>query len=177
MFVIVTGFIPFNDSTHVMQIRYHWPKARVYSDSIKAFVEAIFQPCELRINMEKVLVHPWLTDNGRLPPIERHPLSVPDAALNQNVIARMVDLGFNAQDVTEAVLKDQHDQITTTYYLLDHREKVDAERGKNVAHKKRPKHVDEARHSGSPSPSASDPEVGKKVEQKISDGGKHCVIC
>lgn len=30
LFVMTTGFIPFNDSNHVMQIRYHWPKQRKF---------------------------------------------------------------------------------------------------------------------------------------------------
>jgi serine/threonine protein kinase len=45
LFVMTTGFIPFNDSQHIMGIRYHWPKARTYSEAIKGFIDLIFQVC------------------------------------------------------------------------------------------------------------------------------------
>ena len=168
LFVITTGFIPFNDSNHVMEIRYHWPKARVFSDGIKGFVERIFQPSELRIKMEELLAHPWLSDSGRLPPIERHPLRMTDAALNQSVIAKMVELGFAARDVTEAVLQDHHDQLTTTYYLLDHHEKEEADKGKRSAHTKKAKHA--------PAHSPHHSKTDAHASQSNSDGGKHCTI-
>lgn len=140
LFVIVTGFIPFNDSNHIMNIRYHWPKARTYSDGIKlrkkrrkvflgstfsyiphrSFVESIFQPSELRIKMNDLIMHRWLNDDGRLPVITRQALQIEQSMVNGRVIQKMVELGFNEADTRKAVVEDHHNQLTTTYYLLVH---------------------------------------------------------
>jgi hypothetical protein len=169
LFVISTGFIPFSDSNHVMELRYHWPRSRSFSSGMIDIVARIFQPSEKRIQMEELIAHPWLNDDGRLPLIQRHPLRLSDTAVNQSVVAKMVELGFAASDVTDAVLQDHHDQITTTYYLLDHHEKEKAEREERSQTKK-------AKHgSPSPSPSAS-PRPGSDMIASMRDSAKHCVI-
>lgn len=115
------SFIPFNDSNHVMSIRYHWPKKGTFSNNLRDLVAKIFQPPESRITMDELLEDPWLLDGGNLPAIPRIPLKKPLESLNPAIVHQMESLGFNAQDVTRAVLQNAHNQLTTTYYLLEHR--------------------------------------------------------
>lgn len=129
LFVISTGFIPFNDSTHILSIRYHWPKAGTFSPELKELVNRIFQPAPTRIRMDDLLKDAWLNDSGRMAPIERHPLKMPLSAVSEDIIDRMEELGFAPEDVTHAVISDAHNQLTTTYYLLEHQAEVDAAGG------------------------------------------------
>jgi hypothetical protein len=70
--------------------------------------------------MEDLLQHPWVMEQGALPSIERIPIRTPCTFLDPNVVLQMEDLGFSPKDASDAVLRDAHDQISTTYYLLAH---------------------------------------------------------
>jgi len=38
LFILLTGFIPFNTSMHVIEIRYHWPNERTFSAEKTCFL-------------------------------------------------------------------------------------------------------------------------------------------
>lgn len=118
LFIMTTGFAPFNDSHAILNITYSFLSTASLSDEIRDLFMQIFQFSSMRISMENLLKHPWLNDNGKLPMVDRISLRSPTRHLDASVVAQMEDLGFSAADVSAAVLSDAHDQISTTYYLL-----------------------------------------------------------
>lgn len=163
LFVITTGFIPFNDSTHVMQIRYHWPKSRKFSESLKGLVDLIFQPSSLRCSMKDIINHPWLNDGGKLETIKLHPLKSSVLDLDEDILNQMEGLGFGKKDVENAIEGDAHNQLTTTYYLLEHQAELKGE-SRNIVKRRRAS----SEHVGT----SSTPKITRSASDK-----SHCIIC
>ena len=132
LFVVTTGLIPFNDSNHVMDITYHWPKGHNCSPELKDIVKRIFQPTENRIDMEALLIHPWITNNGAMMAVERPPLKMDSETLDQEILSHMEELGFSTEMVTKALVDDAHNQITTSYYLLVHAKELQDDTSEQV---------------------------------------------
>jgi hypothetical protein len=116
--------------------------------------------------MEELILHKWLNDDGRLPVITRAALKLDSADVDEQVIQRMVELGFAAADTRKQVLEDHHNQLTTTYYLLVHQKELDEQ----LFMKKRPK--------PEPVQPVSVPEHKDEIEpsKSGSESGKHCII-
>lgn len=175
LFVITTGFIPFNDSTHVMQIRYHWPKQGMYSSELKDIVAKIFQVSDKRIDMEGLIKHPWLNAGG-LPLIERRPLKLPMEAVNSKIVDAMEQLGFSKDDTVRAVLGDYHNQLTTTYYLMEHQLELESQtKGESSSHTKRFR-VEENNNTASQNSADNLSTSGKSDPTRASSETKHCII-
>ena len=115
LYVLVTGFMPFADNQRLMSIEYCFPETIRVSLLLKDLVSGIFRLAQSRLSMEQVLAHPWLDAK-----MDRIPIHEPITTVNSAIVAEMELLGFSAADVQDAVLRDAHDQITTTYYLIAH---------------------------------------------------------
>jgi 5'-AMP-activated protein kinase catalytic alpha subunit len=121
LFILVTGFIPFNRSAHVVEIQYQWPKLLgvVYSVELLDLVDRIFRPAHARCRVEDMIVHPWVNDSGDLNVIVRHALEKPRETLNELILVETERLGLPRGAVELAVLAKEHNQLCTTYALLE----------------------------------------------------------
>lgn len=178
-FVITTGFIPFNDSSNVMAIRYHWPKSRTYSASLKDMISRIFRERDSRIQMEELLNHSWLTNDGKLPPIPRPPLKLNVTDLDKDLLEAMDVMGFPRADVEAALLHDEHNQITTTYYLMLHQKEVEARSASSKRFKPVPSHEHLSSMEESPTPEKRSPESLSHSQNTPSSDRRsgNCIIC
>lgn len=121
LYILVTGFIPFNTSAHIIEISYHWPHNLDVTAQLKDFIARIFRPIDLRCSMEDIIIHPWLNDGGNMAPIKRRPLQGEEPViLNEQVLTHMDALGLPRKDVEQALLRGEHDQLCTTYALLEY---------------------------------------------------------
>ncbi len=114
-----TTLTPFNSSTHVMEIRYQWPPDVVVSNELCDLVRRIFCVADERCTVDDVISHAWMNDNGHQNEITRHALLVLPTHLNESILVRMESLGLPRADVEEDVLKEEHNQFSTTYALLE----------------------------------------------------------
>jgi hypothetical protein len=119
LFILTTGFIPFNSSAHVMEIRYHWPNESAVSKELVDLVSRIFRPSPSRCSVEDMMYHPWMNDSGKLKPIVREATGAPCGGLNELILMHMEELGLPREDITKAVLNAEHNQLSTTYALLE----------------------------------------------------------
>jgi PAS domain S-box-containing protein len=126
LFILTTGFIPFNSSTHIMEIRYEWhdgkryvwPDERAASMELRDLIAGIFRPSGTRCTVEDMIVHPWMNDSGKQQPISRTALS-PPTVLNEAILLHVELLGLPVDDARKAVLDEEHNQLFTTYALLE----------------------------------------------------------
>jgi hypothetical protein len=82
-------------------------------------VAKIFRPSASRCTVEDMVYHPWMNDSGRLKQIVREPLHSPSAGLNELILMHMVELGLPSEDIKKAVINEEHNQLSTTYALLE----------------------------------------------------------
>lgn len=127
VFILATGFIPFNSSAHVMERRYHWPSDREFSKELRHMVARIFCARDTRCSLEDIINHAWMNDGGRMRPINRTPAEEPLSSslssmrMNEMILQHMEeDLGLPGQDVERSVQQGEHNQFSTTYYLLEY---------------------------------------------------------
>ena len=119
LFILTTGFIPFNSSAHVMEIRYHWPNESAMSKELVDLVAKIFRPSASRCTVDDMIYHPWMNDCGRLKQIMREPLRAPSTGVNELLLMHMEELGLPSEDIKKAVINEEHNQLSTTYALLE----------------------------------------------------------
>ncbi len=119
LFILMTGFIPFNCSMHVMDIRYHWPNEDAVSKELVNLVSNIFRPSSTRCTVEDMICHPWMSDCGRMKPIARAPLSVTPIELNEGIVMHMEEFGLPKEEIKKTVINAEHNQLSTTYALLE----------------------------------------------------------
>lgn len=60
LYVLVSGFLPFDHVKDVVSISYGWPKYVRFSDELKDLLKKIFQPAHERISIKGILEHPWM---------------------------------------------------------------------------------------------------------------------
>ncbi len=119
LFVLVTGFIPFNNSRDVTHIRYVWPSGCNASPDLRDLIGKMFTVASKRCSVEDVISHPWMNAGGALNTIERQDLDLGSAAsLNTAVVAQMAQIGMMRADIEKSVFAKQDNQIATTYELL-----------------------------------------------------------
>ncbi len=119
LFILTTGFIPFNSSSHVMEIRYHWPNEATVSRELVDLVAKIFRPSSSRCSVEDMIFHPWMNDCGRIKHIARTPLNMTPCECNELILMHMEELGLPSDEIKKAVLNAEHNQLSTTYALLE----------------------------------------------------------
>lgn len=120
LYILVTGYVPFSQSSHVLEIHYFWPKEAVISENLRHFISGILQPESSRATVEQLCNHSWITDDGKLVPVSLLK-SQNSENLNEEILLHMEEkLGLSVSDVKKAVLKGEHNQLATTYALLEY---------------------------------------------------------
>jgi hypothetical protein len=71
LFEMAVGFLPFATPADTLNLEYAWPTKRTFSLSLLTLVAGIFKFRGVRLKMEQILAHPWITGCGTLPPIVR----------------------------------------------------------------------------------------------------------
>ena len=120
---MVTGNLPFNDNNEIslfkqiIKGKYFIPSfvSKNCSDLIKKML--ITNPLK-RITLNEIKEHSWfkndINDNYHYG-IDLNKEIIP---IDEGIIDLMNDMNFNKQEVRENILRDEHNNITTTYYLL-----------------------------------------------------------
>ena len=123
LYLMVTGNLPFNDNNEIslfkqiIKGKYFIPSfvSKNCSDLIKKML--ITNPLK-RINLNEIKEHSWfkndINDNYHYG-IDLNKEIIP---IDEGIIDLMNDMNFNKQEVRENILRDEHNNITTTYYLL-----------------------------------------------------------
>ncbi len=75
LFVMSTGFLPFNESSLIIELRYHFPLP--VSFELQNLIQRIFCVAKKRCTMEQLIAHRWLNDGGKLEPISRRHIQGP----------------------------------------------------------------------------------------------------
>eukprot|EP00899_Mesostigma_viride_P022427 jgi/Mesvir1/3369/Mv17243-RA.2 len=133
LYTLITATMPFQtDPALVIAGSFKLPVR--LSDSCKDLLVGMLQskPSD-RITFDAIRTHPWITDGGRLPIIEKAQRNTgPTHPLVQEVIDEMAAAGF-AQDVVLASLRNKaFNQVTATYKLILEKRKLIGR--KNDAH-------------------------------------------
>jgi serine/threonine protein kinase len=131
IYIIISGFLPFSDTQSILDIAYKFPdSANIhFSLPLRDLLKKIFRPAAHRADMEKILKHTWVSDAGALPSIDPVDPQKEGVALNDNVIAKMEELGFERGAVVRGI-KRNDDVIAVTYKILqcDEEKQVRAEK-------------------------------------------------
>jgi serine/threonine protein kinase len=179
LFVMITSFVPFNNSSNVIEMRYQWPSSLV-SDELKDMVGQIFRKSKERCNLDAIINHPWMNDNGKIEPIPRHPLFEAEGSLNVTILSHMELLGLPRTDVERDVLNQEHNQLSTTYALLE----FELEEHKRIKNKSGASSRTSSDASSPLSGSPSDSPLKSPIIQapsarngSLRDSQKKCIIC
>ena len=112
-------------------MRYKWPRACVVSNELQDLVAHIFQPLALRIAIEDIVDHPWITSNGQLESIH---VSSPVRSIDAELLKRCAELGLPHAQLEDSLLRGEHNLLTATYHMLEaQKEAVQRRQGSNVA--------------------------------------------
>ncbi len=119
LYILVSGFVPFDNSTNITDIQYLWPNGVPVSQELHDLIDRIFQPESLRATVDDLIHHKWMNDCGVLQPVQVA-VQTKVVVLNEGILMDMEDrLGLRVDDVRSAVLSGEHNQLTTTYALLE----------------------------------------------------------
>lgn len=119
LYILTTGFLPFNDSARVMSISYRWPRTVKLSESLKHLVGRIFVPSERRINMLELIKHPWMNE-GYEKSVEAIPESV--STIDEDVVKEIHNrFGFKISDIHNSVNLDIKNQYRMAYWTFKQR--------------------------------------------------------
>jgi len=150
LYILTTGFLPFNDSTRVMSIAYRWPKTVKLSDSIKHLIGKIFVTSDKRISMDELMKHPWLNE-GFDKPVEIIPSSV--TVIDHDVIKTVeIKFGFRSADIYNSVVNNERNQFSMIYWIFKNFKEQKEAKGAQEQKKKKfitPHHEKKAEKSDS----------------------------
>ncbi len=119
LFILASGFLPFNDSQSVIELHYMWPSSVKISVDLQDLVKRIFQHCEKRCTVEEMIEHPWMDISGKLERVGRQEVTEAIASPFDDVLSKMEKMGLPRAE-TEASLRSQDlNQLTTTYALVE----------------------------------------------------------
>lgn len=73
----------------------------------------------LRININDILLHPWLSDYRQI--FSRRSLSgdLQLERFDEGVLQKVVEFGFNRNYVIKSILQEELNHATATYYLIE----------------------------------------------------------
>jgi hypothetical protein len=71
LYMMVTGYMPFNQASRIIAIDYILPEGRDFSEEIKQLLRETFQLENKRLTVAQMIHHPWINNHGRLHPIRR----------------------------------------------------------------------------------------------------------
>ena len=124
LYMMITGNLPFNDNNQISlykQIihgKYYIPSfvPKKLSDLIKNIL--VTNP-KKRFNLNDIKEHSWFKNenmkNNFHFGINLNEIIIP---IDEDIIEIMNEMNFNKQEVRENILRDEHNNICTTYYLL-----------------------------------------------------------
>ena len=124
LFLMLTGNLPFNELTNkklypkILNGKYNIPKyiSKEGKDLIKKILEV--NP-KKRIKINEIKEHPWFNMVNRI--FNMHDgidLKKDVMPIDEDIVEKMKNLGFNKMQVRDNILRNYHNNITTTYYLI-----------------------------------------------------------
>ena len=124
LFLMLTGHLPFNEVTNkklyskIINGKYKIPKyiSEEGKDLIKKILEV--NP-KKRIKINEIKEHPWFNMVNRIfnihDGIDLTKIVIP---IDEDIVEIMNNIGFNKMQVRDNILRNYHNNITTTYYLF-----------------------------------------------------------
>ena len=124
LYMMITGNLPFNDNNQIslykqiIQGKYYIPSfvPKKLSDLIKNIL--VTNP-KKRFNLNDIKEHSWFKNDNMKNNfhfgINLNEIIIP---IDEDIIEIMKEMNFNKQEVRENILRDEHNNICTTYYLL-----------------------------------------------------------
>lgn len=122
LYAMICGYLPFEDKNNnelfkkIMEGKYAVPS--FVSDSCKDLIKSILNvDYTKRYSINEIISHPWMasekpyTHKGLL----MNTIVIP---IDEELIAKMSEMGFTKQDIRMNLLRNKFNNITTTYYLL-----------------------------------------------------------
>ena len=126
LYLMLTGLLPFNDNENNINVLYKkiidgkFNMPNYLSKNAKNLIKKILvtNPRK-RIKINDIKKHSWfnLVDT-KLNFNKGIDINVNVIPIDEDIISEMEKLNFNKQEVRENILRDNHNYITTTYYLL-----------------------------------------------------------
>ena len=126
LYLMLTGLLPFNDNENNINVLYKkiidgkFNIPNYLSKNAKNLIKKILvtNPRK-RIKINDIKKHSWfnLVDT-KLNFNKGIDINVNVIPIDEDIISEMEKLNFNKQEVRENILRDNHNYITTTYYLL-----------------------------------------------------------
>lgn len=118
LYLMSTPFVPFATPSDTVSLNYTWPKKPAVSAELKHLVSLVFRYANERCSLQVLIDHPWTNDGTALPHIQLHQPGVAEI-FDEDVLAEVEDAeGIPVSQVREALLNQEHNQVTATYYLL-----------------------------------------------------------
>lgn len=121
LFSMVTGRMPFRNPAQVIEAGLRFPSTPTLSWEVKDLISIMLTASpKARASCDEIMNHAWTTDRAKLHPPPRHSDVV---EINEDIIQEMEELGFPAATVTKSLTDKDSNQFTTTYFLLERRNK------------------------------------------------------
>lgn len=124
LFLMLTGHLPFNELTNkklyakIRTGKFTIPKE--LSHEVKDLIKKILEiNPRKRIKMSEIKEHPWFNLKNRMfnfhDGIDITKTVIP---IDEEIIEQMNEIGFNKMQARDSILRNLHNNISTTYYLL-----------------------------------------------------------
>jgi 5'-AMP-activated protein kinase, catalytic alpha subunit len=122
LYAMLCGFLPFDDPDNdilykkIIDGKFSLPN--FLSDNSKDLLKNILNTDpEKRYTLKQIRSHPWF---NRIPVMINEGLlvGVINIPVDENLLEKMLKLGYKKEEVRENILNNRHNNATTTYYLL-----------------------------------------------------------
>eukprot|EP00898_Chlorokybus_atmophyticus_P004719 jgi/Chlat1/5248/Chrsp33S05012 len=119
LYMMLTSSMPFGqDPKLVIAGNYHLP-SRVSPECADLLRKLLNGRSNERIKMPEILVHPWITNNGRELPIPSAQKDLKkDIPIDEEILADMAAAGFAPDIVVSSVRQNSLNQVNATYTLI-----------------------------------------------------------
>lgn len=122
LYAMLCGYLPFddpdNDVLYKKIIEGTFTLPNYLADNAKDLLRNILNTDpDKRYTLKQIRSHPWY---NRIPVMINEGLlvGVINIPVDENLLEKMTELGYNKQEVRENILNNRHNNATTTYYLL-----------------------------------------------------------
>jgi len=122
LYAMICGYLPFDDANNdvlykkITDGKYHIPS--FVSDQARDLLKKILNTDpHSRYNLNNIKAHPWFNfSSAKLN--EGLLVNISIIPIDDKIILKMEEYGFNTEETRQNVLANRHNHITTTYYLL-----------------------------------------------------------
>ena len=124
LYLMLTGHLPFNEINNkklykkILSGKYHIPKD--LSEEAKNLIKKLLElNPKKRIKINDIKEHAWFNMVNRI--FSMHEgiiLKKTVIPIDEEIVEEMYNIGFNKMQVRDSILRNYHNNITTTYYLL-----------------------------------------------------------